>query len=365
MARPVSCRPDRTGPTMAAGFAGGFLDFAVAEGAPRDDLLRAAGLADADLTDQDARIPVSAYEALIGAGIAATADTSVLLRHVLESRLETMLIVGQIIHCSTSFPHGLVQLNRYARLMADVPIPGGRDRFELVREGRGGREAWLVDHRPHDGTYLATEASFARFISEFRRSAPERPFGLALEVTYDPPPHADRYPDLLRNPVRFGAPRNALRINPVWLDEAFDGGQDYVFGVFTRHADALLADLATRDTARAAVEARMLPALHEGALSMDAVGRDLGMSRQTLYRRLKDEGVTFAGVHDDLRHRMALDYLGARRVSVGEAAYLLGFSEASSFVRAFRRWTGMSPTAWLASAWDSPNAGLPFVMPLE
>ncbi|QQA45011.1 AraC family transcriptional regulator [Pelagovum pacificum] len=330
--------------TMAAGFAAAFLDYAVSEGAPRDGLLAASGLAENDLADQDARIPVAAYHALIAAGIETTGDTSLLLRHVLETRLETMSIVGQIVHASTSFPHSLGQLNRYARLMADVPIPGGRDRFELVREADA---VWLVDNSPSDGDWMAIEASFARFISEFRRSAPEYPFEQALEVTYAPPPHANRYPELFRVPVTFRAARNALRINPVWLDEAFDGGKDYVFGVFTRHADALLQDLATNDTVRSSVESRMLSDLHEGSMSMDRIARDLGMSRQTLYRRLKEEGVTFAEVHDELRRRMAIDYLGTRKVSVGETAYLLGFSEASAFVRAFRRWTGSSPTAWM------------------
>ncbi|SFR01452.1 AraC family transcriptional regulator [Poseidonocella sedimentorum] len=332
--------------TMAAGFANAFLDYAVAEGASRGGLLAASGLTTEALADQDGRIPTDSYQTLIAAAIAATGDTSLLLRHVLETRLETMSIVGQIVHASSSFPHSLDQLNRYARLMADVPIPGGRDRFALEREAGA---VWLVDHRPSDGNWMATEASFARFISEFRRSAPEFPFEQALEVSYAPPPHANRYPDLFRVPVTFRAARNALRINPVWLDVPFDGGKDYVFGVFTRHADGLLTELASNDTVRAAVEARMLADLHEGTLSMDRIARDLGMSRQTLYRRLKDEGATFAQVHDDLRHRMAMDYLGARKVSVGEAAYLLGFSEASAFVRAFRRWTGMSPTAWLAN----------------
>ncbi|MBY6200558.1 AraC family transcriptional regulator [Maritalea mobilis] len=331
--------------TMAAGFATAFLDYAVAEGAPRDGLLAASGLTEDDLADQDTRIPVAAYQSLIAAGIDATGDTSLLLRHVLETRLDTMSIVGQIVHTSVSFPHSLSQLNRYARLMADVPIPGGGDRFELERSADA---VWLVDNRPCDGNWMATEASFARFISEFRRSAPEHPFEQALEVTYAPPPHANRYPEFFRVPITFRAARNALRINPVWLDEAFEGGKEYVFGVFTRHADALLAELATNDTVRAAVETRMLSDLHEGTLSMDRIARDLGMSRQTLYRRLKDEGVTFAQVHDDLRRRMAMDYLSARKVSVGETAYLLGFSEASAFVRAFRRWTGSSPTGWLA-----------------
>jgi AraC-like DNA-binding protein len=242
--------------------------------------------------------------------------------------------------------HSMQQLNRYARLMADVDVLGGKDRFEILQAGG---EVWIVDHfMTPDENYLSIEASFARFISEFRRSFPDETFAMAMEVTYPPPPHAGAYETLLEIPVTFRAGRNALRIHPKWLDVPFDPGNEYVFAIFTRHADELMGSLATAGTTRALVEGRILPDLHEGTLSMDKVARDLGMSRQTLYRRLKDEGVTFAEVHDDLRHRMALDYLSARKVSVNETAYLLGFSEASSFVRAFKRWTGLSPTGYLA-----------------
>ena len=89
-----------------------------------------------------------------------------------------------------------------------------------------------------------------------------------------------------------------------------------------------------------------MPGLHKGEASIDAIASELGMSRATLYRRLKQEGTTFAEVADELRCRMASDYLSARKVSVNEAAYLVGFSEASSFVRAFRRWTGQTPTEY-------------------
>ncbi|HHC29457.1 MAG TPA: helix-turn-helix domain-containing protein, partial [Rhodobacterales bacterium] len=174
----------------------------------------------------------------------------------------------------------------------------------------------------------------------------ERPFALEVEVTYPRPAHAAAYTEIWRAPVRFDAPRNAIHIAPHWLRADTEPEHDYVFGIFTDHADALLARLETDETIRAKVEARILPELHTGTMSMDKVARDLGMSRQTLYRRLQEEGLTFAEVHDDLRARMARDYLSARKVSVNETAYLLGFSEASSFVRAFKRWTGQSPTAF-------------------
>lgn len=97
--------------TMAAGFATAFLDYAVAEGVPRGRLLSESGLTEQDMSDQDTRIPVAAYQSLIASGIEFAGDTSLLLRHVLETRLETMSIVGQIVHASTSFPHSLDQLN--------------------------------------------------------------------------------------------------------------------------------------------------------------------------------------------------------------------------------------------------------------
>ena len=336
--------------TMAAGFAASFADYASTRGADRRLMLAESGLTEEDLSHQDKRIPVASYQRLIGAAIAQTGDTALLLRHTFETRLETMSVVGQIVHSAASLRHSIEQLNRYLHLMGDRELPRGFRRFELSNGPDG---LWILDHLilPPDMAFWS-EVSFARFISEFRRSFPGVTFELEMEVAYPPPPHADAYPALFRVPVRFNAGRNALRIDPVWdsPDSAFEPGNAYAFGIFTDHADKLMAALEAETSIRAEIEAHVLPKLHEGTLSMDRVARTLGMSRQTLYRRLKGEGVTFAEIHDDLRRRMALDYLGAQRVTVNETAYLLGFSEASSFVRAFKRWTGHSPTAWLDTA---------------
>lgn len=332
---------------MAAGFAASFADFACDRGAKRDVLLSESGLTEDDLSDQDNRISRAAYQVLIGTAITQTGDTALLLRHTLETRLETMSVVGQIVHTSASLRHSLEQLNRYLHLMGDVELPVGVERFELLRTDDG---LWIVDHLvlPPDMSFWS-EVSFARFISEFRRSFPGATFEIAMEVTYPPPPHVDQYAELFRVPVQFNATRNALQIDPVWdsPNTEFEPGNEYAFGIFTRHADEMLAKLQADTSIRAQIEAHILPQLHQGTISMDKVAQDIAMSRQTLYRRLKDEGVTFAEIHDDLRQRMAVEYLEGHKVTVNETAYLLGFSEASSFVRAFKRWTGLSPTAYL------------------
>jgi len=87
------------------------------------------------------------------------------------------------------------------------------------------------------------------------------------------------------------------------------------------------------------------PMLHTGDANMDAIAGQMGLSRQTLLRRLKSEGTTFEKVLDGLRHKLALSFLSGKKVSVNETAYLVGFSDPASFSRAFKRWTGSSPKA--------------------
>ena len=92
------------------------------------------------------------------------------------------------------------------------------------------------------------------------------------------------------------------------------------------------------------VERHLEPLLASGPLGIDSVARELGYSRQTLYRRLKAEGVTYEVVLDTLRQRLALRLLREEGLSVKETAWRLGFSDPAAFSRAFKRWTGSSPT---------------------
>ena len=94
---------------------------------------------------------------------------------------------------------------------------------------------------------------------------------------------------------------------------------------------------------RAEVERRLEPLLASGEVGIERLARDLGYSRQTLYRRLKSEGITYEQLLDGLRKRLALRFM-REGLAVKEAAYRLGFSDPAAFSRAFKRWTGSSPS---------------------
>lgn len=83
--------------------------------------------------------------------------------------------------------------------------------------------------------------------------------------------------------------------------------------------------------------------LETGRAQVAVIADQLNMSRQTLYKRLKDENQTFAALLDRARREQALVYLRDRRHTLTEVAHQLGFSELSAFSRAFKRWMGQSP----------------------
>ncbi len=109
-------------------------------------------------------------------------------------------------------------------------------------------------------------------------------------------------------------------------------------------ADAIERGSTRKPSFSREVEACVEPILANGDANIDHVARELGLSRQTLYRRLKAEGVTFEQLLDELRHRLALKLLNDQHLSVKQASWPLGFSDPAAFSRAFKRWTGTAPS---------------------
>jgi AraC-like DNA-binding protein len=68
------------------------------------------------------------------------------------------------------------------------------------------------------------------------------------------------------------------------------------------------------------------------------------MTARSLQRRLRDESTTFSKLVDEARRELAEDYIHDPNFSLMEIAFILGFSDFSSFSRAYKRWTGMSPS---------------------
>lgn len=325
--------------TVSAGLARGYFDFAVSRGADEEALAARSGLDQALFEDPDARVPFDSYIALLRQGKALTGDSALPLRFSEAVDMSEFSVVGLLTHASETMGEAMAQLNRYGQLVAEVDL-GAERRFRTEVRGAA---VWIVDTRnqPNE-TFELTELTFTRLIAGPRRFLPF-PHVLEAHVTHPAPPHRSAYEEIWRCPVTFGAAWNALRIDPALGAHRVQLQPRYVFGVLSAHAEQLLKELEGAKTVRGRVEGLLMPILHTGEIAMPAIAAKMNRSRHSLHRALKDEGVTFAQVLDELRQKLALHYLRGKKVSVNETAYLVGFSDPASFSRAFKRWTGNQP----------------------
>jgi AraC-like DNA-binding protein len=326
--------------TTAAGLCAGLIAFAVGRGADHAALMARAGLGPADLENPDSRLPFKTYITLMRAAQELCADPALALHFGEAVDLAELSIVGLIMNASATMGDAFAQMQRFGRLTLETEGLSAGPRFQItLRDG----QMWMVDTRADPNAFPElTEGAFARLVCGPRRFLPA-PHVLEVQVTHPAPTYRAEYERIFQCPVTFSSGWNAMRLDsraatwPVALQPR------YVFGVLTERADGLLQELQGQKTVRGQVEAVLLPLLHTGEVSADEVARALGYSRQTLFRKLKAEDATYQQVLDALRRRMALSYLTGAKVSVNETAYLVGFSEAAAFSRAFKRWTGKSP----------------------
>jgi AraC-like DNA-binding protein len=332
--------------TVGAGAVRALLELAVSKGASRATLAERSRLDPAELLDADNRIPFSKYVALMRAGQELCRDPALALHFGEEVDASEVSIthgVGGAMNMGDAMAEG----NRYAPLGIEVEADGTGDRFQLRRaEG----QLWFVDARrnPNDFPEL-TESAFARMVCTARRHLGGKQAFTAVHVTHAEPGYRAEYERIFRVPIVFGSDRNALRMDEAVLASfQFPTSSRYVTSVMRGHAEALLQKLERSRSTRDRVEALLLPLLPAGDVRMRIIADTLCVSRQTLFRQLKTEAVTFEQVLDELRHRLALDYLGANRSSVKETARLVGYSDPAAFSRAFKRWTGSSPRAYVS-----------------
>jgi len=323
--------------TVAAGLARGLMELAVSKGASRVELVARSGIGIEELQDVDRRIPFAKYVALMRAGQELGNDPALALHYGETNDMSQNSVVGLIAYACETMLEAMIQINRYARLV--IEFDGPKDRFSVAHKDGG---FWAVDNRadPNEFPEL-TESTFARMICGPRRFGVTQ-LAKAVHVTHPAPAYRAEYERIYGAPVTFETGWNAVQLDEKWLNHKISVQPRYVFGILSEYADTLLESLKNSKSVRGRVESLLLPILHKGEARMDAIAGKLGLSRQTLFRQLKAEGTTFENVLDELRHRLALQYLRGKKASVNQTAYLVGFSEPASFSRAFKRWTGMN-----------------------
>jgi len=333
---PEGSRPSRhrelIDPDQPIPLAGVFLDALDLAGG---NVARSACAIGISVEDLEAGVPSSVIDQFVSKAFVSIDSSSFGLAAGQCMHAERFGLVGFLAMTSATLGHALQRIVRFSRLnWGDM-----HHWFETADTVTIELQP-LFPHRSY--TYAKLDmgvVSLAAFAARFTRQsiAP-----LAASFSRPRPAHSSPYEDVLGCAVEFGR-QDSITFRRADLARRLVSANPALAQTLEGQAEAMLRRLVVCglvDKVTLVVQAIM----QEGEPSLAAVAAALCMSLRTLQRRLAKDGLRYNDLVDQIRRDAAERHLGTGRLSVVEVAFLLGYESPSSFYRAFKRWTGETPS---------------------
>lgn len=305
------------------------------------EALRRAGLEPGDLTDPDRRVPLIRYLELLEICADVLADRQFGLKFGVQYEPRHAGVVGNVALASRTVGEAFEMMGRYMPTMVDGTVHG----LDL---GDGHAFVYWYYIDPLLMSYRQKVDWAIAFACNLMRVGLGDPRWTPQEVLL--PQLADETSAQRR--TRSAIMGDNIRVGHPWAGMRFDAGllkrpmatADVMIESLMRHyGDLRLAALPEQRGKIDELRREIARVLVKGENSIEHLAKATGTSVRTLQRRLKDAGVSYSELQNDVRKTLALNLLENETLALGEIAFSLGYSEVSAFNHAFRRWAGRSP----------------------
>lgn len=320
------------------------VDILLGLGVPADAALAGTGLQRTDFQRAETRVSAQQQLSVCANALRLSPQADVALRAGLAARITQFGLYGYALLSSPTAREAVAMAMKYRALTA--PLVG-----MSFTEG----DDWVA-WRFSDAYRLGERSPLYRFVLEWQlgtQLALHRDvLGTALQpravsLPYPAPAHAARYAELLGCPAEFDASgRCELLFDAGWLAHVPAQGNPATALVARETCERLLAEFQQARGVTSRLIAFLLLQRAPGRFpGIEEVAAAWAISSRTLRRQLADEGQSFQQLLDRVRCQLALDHLRHTKLSNDEIAATLGYSEAANFRAAFKRWTGLTPSA--------------------
>lgn len=328
-------------PTTVAAYTQAIIAALEAAGVDSQEVLHQAHFDHVRGNDPMLRITDSDINAIYASAVAATDDPYFGLK-VAQFIVPGMLhALGYALLASETLEDFCQRVVRYWTL-----VSRSGDNFTRVTDNQ--LELWAVPHDPQ--LCYETQDVWAGLVMRLMRGAHPHPLNpLRLELRRPAPAGGDGpFVEFFGCPVEFDSDRTCFYFDLEVMREPLPGANRELAQYNDQIVIGYLEKL-DRDDIVNRVRMHIVKGLSAEAFSRPQIADKLHMSPSTLQVKLARRGVSFQQLLDDTRHELALGYISQSRLAITEIAFMLGFSDLSNFIRAFKRWTGKTPTEFKSS----------------
>jgi AraC-like DNA-binding protein len=326
-------------PTALARIPIRLLDQAALMGVDRRRLMTEAGMSLQELKDPDARVPVGKIWKLWHALIQQVPDTALGLKMAEVTTSPTAFgLVGYTLYYSRTLGQALHRLARYSRIISET--------IQISVQQQGGRWRVRLESDPQfELLRHPIDSRLGNILSTLRKLSGKPLTPLEVDFPYPKPANAPALRRFFQAPLRFGCRAAALWLRPSDLEIPVTHADPTLVRYLDRLAEEQLKALGT-GTLTERVGRTLWSELSSGMPPLRRVADLVGVSPRSLQRHLRDEGKPYRDLLEDFRREMSARLMGQRGLAVYEIAFLLGYTDPSSFHRAFRRWYKTSPRSF-------------------
>jgi AraC-like DNA-binding protein len=301
-------------------------------------VLRRAGLPQAFIHQARALLNTEELFALWRAVGEVSTDPSIGLLLGTETKTERFHPIGLAALSSENFGSAIDQMARYKQLTCPEEILQEKNDEEWSIQFR-----WLLADEVEPPVLI--ECCFAWVLSTARVGTGTRISPVRVEFV-QPRAHVKTIERHFGCPVVCGTPRNAIIFRATDANRPFVTRNAELLGILAPQFDEELKEENGDENFIERVRIAIQQRLTGRRPTIEDIADALHNGSRTLQRRLQDDGSSFQRVLEEARHQLARHYLNNSVLELNEAAYLLGYEDGNSFVRAFRTWEGVPPARW-------------------
>lgn len=318
------------------------------------ELAETASLIDVDLetlADPDARVPADLTYRAWDRVAERLGDPHFGL-HAAEAMQDAMFDAYDFaVTSAPTMRDGLERMMRHLRLQHD----GAEIRLAVER---GEARVWVVFHSTSRVPRHFCEFAVAVWLLR-ARSLIERPFvPRGIRFRHAPPADLAEHVRVLGIAPSFSAADDSVTFDEDYLTAPLRTANPALGNLMNGYLAERQERVPSRPRVEERARAELKRALKEGPPpTVTSVAAAMALSVRSLQRALGDAGTSFHDLLDEVRRELALLWIEDRARSLKQISNDLGFGQSTAFTRAFRRWTGRSPSTWRSGAVASPSAG--------
>jgi len=302
-----------------------------------DALFRKAGLDPDLLFDPGARLPFQTLDQLFCQAAKLSGDPLFGLRAGEYFRPTHLGALGFAWLASSSLRSAFQRMNRYARMI--------NDKLTVTVTEEGPDLVVTIDaHVPSRCEAMREDTQLTVLMRACRAIAGDRFCPRKILYRQSEPADTGYHYKLFRCPIEFDAGATSMVVPQDVADKRLTGSNDELARLNEHIVVKYLAHSAKQDIVNR-VKAAIIDALGSGGVTESAIAGQLHMTPRNLHRKLVKEDTSFKLLLNQVRQDLAQQYIKDRSMTLTEISFMLGFSEVSSFSRAYKNWTGKPPSA--------------------